>query len=249
MHLMVYSKDKKQGYLTNKAIENMRGIFTNDIFRNELYHLFTLQTRMRDDVKQEVLDLLDELYAASRTDAFYSNETYHLINKLALQLKNCHGKKMYGYLPKPVKETVDAIIAELARDSRIADFYAEWNRLNREKLSTYFDKPKPDIPLEENKEFRSIKNSVIKAVVLMTEQSEQSASPPAVSSTVTGLVSILGELLSVSCQKRRARLRSQIDSQLKSKIEEKKQAHGLKTDHSVTENSDEDEEQGFSMTL
>lgn len=39
MHLMVYSKNKKQGYLTNKAIEEMRGMFANDIFRNELYHL------------------------------------------------------------------------------------------------------------------------------------------------------------------------------------------------------------------
>ncbi len=59
---------------------------------------------------------------------------------------------------------MNAIVKELARDSRIADFYADWNNINRHKLSIYHDKPDPDIPLEENKEFRSIKNAIIKAV-------------------------------------------------------------------------------------
>lgn len=44
IHLMVYSKDVKQGYLTNKGIEEMRRLFANDIFRNEMYHAFTLET-------------------------------------------------------------------------------------------------------------------------------------------------------------------------------------------------------------
>lgn len=249
MHLMVYSKKPKQGYLTNKAIKDMRRIFANDILRNELYHQFTLQTKMRDEVKQEARDRLEELYEASQTDSFYSSEMYHLIKKLALQLKNHQGKMLYGYLPKPIKETVDAIVAELAKDNRIADFYAEWNRINREKLSTYYDKPKPDIPLEDNKEFRSIKNAVIKAVVHMTKQTEQSAAPSVMSSTVTGLISLLGRLLSISCQKHRTKLSGQIDAKLKSKIDEKKQAHGLKTDHRVTESTVEDEEQDFGIFM
>lgn len=227
----------------------MRRIFANDILRNELYHQFTLQTKMRDEVKQEARDRLEELYEASQTDSFYSSEMYHLIKKLALQLKNHQGKMLYGYLPKPIKETVDAIVAELAKDNRIADFYAEWNRINREKLSTYYDKPKPDIPLEDNKEFRSIKNAVIKAVVHMTKQTEQSAAPSVMSSTVTGLISLLGRLLSISCQKHRTKLSGQIDAKLKSKIDEKKQAHGLKTDHRVTESTVEDEEQDFGIFM
>ena len=53
IHLMVYSKDVKQGYLTNKGIEEMRRLLANDIFRNEMYHAFTLETQMRDEVRAE----------------------------------------------------------------------------------------------------------------------------------------------------------------------------------------------------
>jgi len=249
MHLMVFSKDKKQGYLTNKAIENMRGMFNRDIFRNEMYHLFNLQTKMRDEVKQEVKDRLDRLLRRSQMNKPCSDNTVELFKKLIEQLKNHQGKKLYGYLAKPIKETVDAIVAELAKDNRIADFYAEWNNVNREKLSAYYDKPKPDIPLEENKEFRSIKNSVIKAAVIMMKLSEQNNQPisrPEVTSAVNGFVSILGKLFSASCQKHRARLSGQMDSKLLSKLEEKKRAHGLRTDHSVTNDyDDEEQEQGW----
>lgn len=42
---------------------------------------------------------------------------------------------------------------------------------------------------------------------------------------------------------------AQIDSKLKSKIERKKQAHGLKTDRSVQVNYNEDEEQGMHLSM
>ena len=125
MHLMVYSKDPKQGYLTNKAIEDIRGMFANDIFRNEMYHLFSLETEMRDEVKDEVKERLEELLAQTKTATFCSNEMYSLISKLASQLKNYQGKMIYGYMPKPLKESVDEIVKELAKDEQIADFYAE----------------------------------------------------------------------------------------------------------------------------
>ena len=42
----------------------------------------------------------------------------------------------------------------------------------------------------------------------------------------------------------------QVDSKLKSKLEEKKLAHGLKTDRTVNQNGNEnDEEQGFTMSM
>jgi hypothetical protein len=253
MHLMVYSKDPKQGYLTNKAIEEMRGMFAGDIFRNEMYRLFALQTKMRDEVKEKAKERLDELLRRSHKDTPCSDNMTALFEKLVSQLKNHQGKMLYGYLPKPIKETVDTIVAELAQDSRIADFYAEWNNINREKLSAYYDKPKPDISLEENKEFRGIKNSVIKAAVLMMNQSEQSISTHVVTSTVTSLVFILGNLISASCQKRRAKLSGQVDSKLLSKIAQKKHAHGLRTDNSainyIDEDEDEEQEQGSGQMM
>lgn len=246
IHLIVYSKDTKQGYLTNKGIENMRGVFAKDIFRNEMYYAFTLETQMRNKVRAETKKRIDELLRDTETPTSASEEIQNLCVRLTSQLSDYKGKKVYGYLPKNIKKTVDSIVAELAKDERIAELYYEWNKANREKLSVYYDKKKPDIPLEENKEFRNIKNTVIRSAVLMMK-SEQQGQPVSVNSSIRNLVIQLAKAIALSCHKRRAKLSAQMDSKLKSKIEQKKQAHGLKTDQSVPEYNDE--EQGFEMHM
>lgn len=246
IHLMVYSKDTKQGYLTNKGIEDMRSLFAKDIFRNEMYHAFILETQMRDEVRAETKKRIDELLRGAETPISASEEIQNLYVRLIGQFSDYKGKRVYGYLPKNIKQTVDAIVAELAKDERIAELYSEWNKANREKLSVYYDKKKPDIPLEENKEFRNIKNAVIRSAVLIM-QNKHSTQTVSVNSSVGNLVTWLAKAIASSCHKRRAKLSSQMDSKLKSKIEQKKQAHGLKTDRSVPKYSEE--EQGFEMRM
>lgn len=189
---------------------------------------------------------IDELAENAKTPSDVSDELENLYAKLINQLANYKGKKVYGYMPKAIKNTVDAIVSELAKDERIAELYSEWNKANREKLSVYYDKEKSDIPLEENKEFRSIKNAVIRSAILIM-QSEHSAQTVSVNSSVGNLVHLLAKTIASSCNKRRAKLSAQMDSKLKSKIEQKKQAHGLKTDRSVPEYSED--EQGFEMYM
>lgn len=248
IHLMVYSKDVKQGYLTNKGIEEMRRLFANDIFRNEMYHAFTLETQMRDEVRAEAKRRINELLESVKTLQNASEQMQQLYAKLIDQLRDYTGRKMYGYLPQNMKQTVDAIVAELAKDERIAELYAEWNKVNHEKLSVYYDKPKPDIPLEDNKEFRDIKNAVLRSAVLIL-QSEQQEQPVSVTVSVGSLILQLAKAIAASCQKRRMKLDTQIDSKLKSRIERKKQAHGLKTDRSVQTDHSEDEEQGMYLSM
>ena len=43
--------------------------------------------------------------------------------QLARELKTVSGKKVYGYLKKPLKEQVDAIVDELAKVSAVAECY------------------------------------------------------------------------------------------------------------------------------
>ena len=246
IHLMVYSKDAKQGYLTNKGIEDMRSLFTKDIFCNEMYLAFTLETQMRDEVRAEAKKRIDELLKSAEAPSPASDGIQILYVKLIGQLSNYKGKKVYGYLPKNIKQTVDNIVAEFAKDERIAELYAEWNKANREKLSVYYDKKKLDIPLEENKEFRNIKNAVIRSAVLMMK-TEQQGQPVSVNSSIGNLVVQLAKAIASSCHKRRAKLSAQMDSKLKSKIGQKKQAHELKTDRSVPEYSEE--EQGFETRM
>lgn len=248
IHLMVYSKSG-QGYLTNKGIEKLRSRFGNDIFRNEQYKLFEMQTEIRNEIKQESKSVIDELLANVSENLVPSDELVELFRQLADAMKEHKGKWLYGYLPKPTKDLVDKIIHEIAKDKGIAALYSKWNEINREKLSLYHEKETPDIPLEDNKEFRSIKNDLLRAFKILSQlPPENPVNGAQVVTHTSGLLTKLAKLIAQSCQRKRAKLRSQVDSKLLSEIEEKKRAHGLKTERSVQSNDDSDEEYyGISM--
>lgn len=84
------------------------------------------------------------------------------------EITECSGKKQYGYLPKDVKKSVDDILKSLAQLPEISKLYSKWNRLNKEKLSVYYNSSNdPDIPLETNNEFKVLKNKIINYVLQM----------------------------------------------------------------------------------
>ena len=248
IHLMVYSKSG-QGYLTNKGIELLRSRFGNDIFRNEQYKLFEMQTEIRDELKGEARNVIEDLLAHIDSSITPSDELVDLFNQLNAAMKQHKGKWLYGYLQKPVKEIVDKIVHEIAKDTGIAALYAKWNEVNREKLSLYHEKKTPDIPLEDNKEFRSIKNDLLRLMKALSQLpvSEQITASN-LSPGISGLIHKLAQLIAKNCMQRRAKLRSQADSKLLSAIEEKKRAHGLKTERSAR-NYDEDDDESFGMIM
>lgn len=248
IHLMVYSKSG-QGYLTNKGIELLRSRFGNDIFRNEQYKLFEMQTEIRDELKDEARNVIEDLLAHIDSSITPSDELVDLFNQLNEAMKQHKGKWLYGYLQKPVKEIVDKIVHEIAKDPGIAALYAKWNEINREKLSLYHEKKTPDIPLEDNIEFRSIKNDLLRLMKTLSQLpvSEQITAAN-LSPGISGLIHKLAQLIARNCMQRRAKLRSQVDSKLLSAIEEKKRAHGLKTERSA-QNYDEDDDESFGMIM
>ena len=231
IHLVVYSKDGKQGWITKKTIEDMRRLFGNDIFRNEQYKLFQMETGQRDLVKRKVKDLIDDAFSMYPV----SWEMQYLFETLRQQLKNHSGKKVYGYLPKEIKETVNKIVAEFAKDEDVAELYAEWNKINREKLSLYYEKIEPDISLELNKEFRSLKNDIIRAAVQMDSYLVNTgySTEQKVGFLFTGVFRDFLKLFQNSYKKHANRIGRQIDKKLMSAIEAKKAAHGLKSDKGV----------------
>ena len=164
IHLMVYSKGQ-EGYLSKQSIDNLRSCFGNDIFQQEQYHLFQLQTGLREDIKQKSEQKIRDLITQAEAESVPSEQLQFLFVKLRKQLE-CHkGKKVYGYLPKPIKATVNEIVAHLASEPAIEELYKEWDKVNREKLSLYYENKDPTIPLVDNKEFRSIKNMIIRAIM------------------------------------------------------------------------------------
>lgn len=250
IHLLVYSKSR-QGYLTNKGIESMRSAFGNDIFRNEQYKLFKQQTEYREELKESFDELLEEVLDDCNYIFEPSPQLFNLILELRKQLDNCKGKKVYGYLPKKTKDIVNEILKELMKDENLSKLYDKWNEINNEKLSLYYDNKNKSIPIEDNKEFRSIKNKIIQAVLNMNCNIPYAKWNYTDNGMIlSSVVSLLAEMFNLSAKKRFTNLNNQIDRKQLSKEQEKRLAHGLK-DLSSDGNYDNDyeEEQGAKLFM
>jgi hypothetical protein len=222
MHMLVYSSDPNEGYLTKKQLENLRSTFGNDIFRNEQYKLFQAETLKRDEIKSRMRDILNK-YDISQDDIGIS----YKLNDLAKKLEKVDGKKKYGYLPKDIKKDVDNIVKVMAKNPKIQSIYKEWNDINRKKLALYYDSSKkPDVPLEENKEFRSIKNMIIESALKYNSaplKHEVSLVQEGVK-----LLHSLAKLIDSDIDNQLNNLDSKVDRKLRAKINEKKIAQGQK---------------------
>ena len=232
VHLMVFANDAKQGWITKSNIDKMRSLFGNEIFRGEQYRLFEMQMQYRERVKNRFKELINHY---EQNEFNPTPELNVLFLKLAEQLKTVKGKKVYGYLPKEVKQMVDEIVSVLAKDKNIAELYKKWNEINREKLSLYHEKETPDIPLEDNKEFRSIKNVIIRSAVEFGQS--QAVQNQNTGFVFAGIVKAILRAISASYLARDNKLKGQVDSKLKSKIAQKKQAQGLRPENNGGEHS------------
>lgn len=238
VHLLFYAADAKQGWITKRSIDDMRSMFGNEIFRGEQYRLFEMQTQQRELVKEKFKERIKHFEENGYT---LTPQLDNLFLKLTVQLKSVKGKKVYGYLPKDIKDTVDSIVRELAKDENIADLYSRWNDINREKLSLYHEKKTPDIPLEDNKEFRSIKNVIVKAAAEFsnTSQMQSYAESNKAAFALQKIVCALLCAISQSYNDKDKKLRSQADGKLRSKIAQKKAAHGIRPEQNDYENNNE----------
>lgn len=250
IHLLVYSKSG-QGYLTNKGIETMRSAFGNVIFRNEQFKLFKQQTEYRNKLKDEFDELLEEVLDDCNYIFEPNQELFNLILELKKQLDNCKGKKVYGYLPKKTKDTVNEILKELMKDENLSALYDKWNEINNEKLSLYYDNKSKSIPIEDNKEFRSIKNKIIQAVLNMNCNIPYARWNYTDNGMIlSSVVSLLADMFSVSAKKRFTNLNNQMDKKQLSKEQEKRLAHGLKDLSSDGNyNNDYDQNQGIGILM
>lgn len=168
VHIVVYSTDKNEGYLSKQGIDEIRSAFANDIYHDVLYHLYEKQTALRDKLRSDSAELMRTLMSKLQDGTYSNPELESLVQKLSEQLKHHKGKKQYGYLQPNVKKTVDNIVLQLSKNDDIAKMYKEWCELEQDKYSTYTNELKTFPPLHENKVFKPIKNRVIDIVNNMT---------------------------------------------------------------------------------
>ena len=162
IHMMVWSRDPKQGYLTEKGIEKMRSELSGAIFQDELLSLYREKNLSYQQVRDTAMEAMSRLIGKMKTGLCDSPVIAEQMDRLSQMLGDTKGKKVYGYLKKPVKAQVDAIVDELAKLPEVAACYEEWNRLRDEVERYYKDTPREHQPLSRQKEFRAIQNMVIR---------------------------------------------------------------------------------------
>ena len=175
VHIVVYSENPREGYLTNNGIEKIRSAFANDIYKDELQNLYQQQTAVRDKLRSEVENVMKKLLSELQNNSQVDPQIEQLVLKLQSQLRNSKGKKVYGYLQPNVKKTVDQIVSLLAQNPVLKKMYDEWCNLEQQKYETYTSAVQKFSPLEENKVFKPIKNAVIRAVLEMDFSAEMFA--------------------------------------------------------------------------
>lgn len=159
VHMMAFSSDPQEPYLNREGIRNIKAALAHQIFQQDLISIYERQTERRDQLRTHACEIAAELAAGGTSD---NPKLEAMFGKLSERLKNTGGKKQYGYLKADVKALVNAIVDEMQKDERIQKLYDLWYEQRFAILRTYTDAMPEKVPLSENKEFRSVKNAVIR---------------------------------------------------------------------------------------
>ena len=161
VHMMAWSTVPGEAYLTREGIRNIKSTLTNQIFRQEMLHTYEQKSQSRDELVWEARRAIRHLTREMAQSICSAPEIEQKMEQLATQLETVKGKKSYGYLPKPVKKTVDEIVDKLEEIPVVKSYYDQWCVLQSEVDSYYHDNPREKKKLSQEKEFRQIKNAVI----------------------------------------------------------------------------------------
>ena len=163
VHMMAWSAKPNQAYLSKDGIRQIKSTLTNQIFRQELLHVYEQKSKSRDELVAEARKAMLELAKAMQEMTCIHPEAEQMIWDLSRQLGQVGGKKTYGHLPKPMKKLVDEIVDQMARLPTVDTCYQTWWELQCQVEDYYSEGKKRLRPqLSQQKEFRQIKNTVIK---------------------------------------------------------------------------------------
>ena len=174
VHMMVWSSRPQEPYLSREGIHNIKKTLASDIFRQEHLQIYKKQTEARDDIKASCRNRIEALVAEIRSGKHaFSLEILAKMELLSEKLQRHKGKKVYGYLDKNTKALVKDIVKMLGADEQISAMYDAWHSYKCEIVRTYTDEVPDKIPIEDNEEFKSIRNAVVKSAAEISSPSAQ----------------------------------------------------------------------------
>ena len=169
VHMVLFSTDPKEGYLSRQGIRSIKSALVSTIYRNDRMHIFEQKDEQRGLLRQEAEARMAALIEQMATGTLQSDKLELLVADLAQRLREVSGKKVYGYLPPRVKRVVDEIVDELAKDERVSSAYALWQDLREQLCTDYNQTPPQRVPLSQQKEFKTVRNMVIRETLRLSE--------------------------------------------------------------------------------
>lgn len=137
IHLIVYSSDPSEGYLTKQGVAQIRSSVAGEIFAQDLQSAYEKQTAYRNKLRGGSRKLITDVIARIHTGGYDNPEMEQLLTEIADRLHHTSGKLVYGYLPKGTKGLIDKAVDLLAADERITKLYDLWYEQKEEILRTY----------------------------------------------------------------------------------------------------------------
>lgn len=162
VHMMAWSVKPGQAYLSKDGIRQIKSTLTNQIFKQEMLHLYEQKSESRDELMRETRRVMLELSQQMSESVCEHPQAEQMILNLVQRLGEVKGKKSYGYLPKALKKQVDKIVDQMERLPVVNECYQKWWDLQCRASDFYSEKERQRPPLSQQKEFRAIKNAVIR---------------------------------------------------------------------------------------
>lgn len=162
VHMMAWSAKQRQAYLDRDGIRQIKSVLTNQIFQQELLHLYEEKSVSRDDLVRQTRQTMLELSQHMREGLCICPAAEKKLWELSQKLTDVQGKKAYGYLPKSLKQIVDETVDAMAKLPSVNECYQKWWELQCQVNDYYSGQQRQRPPLSQQKEFRQIKNAVIK---------------------------------------------------------------------------------------
>ena len=175
IHMIVFSADPKEGYLTKEGIRQVKSAFARRIYQSDRLHIYEQKDVARESLQREARRAMAACIKELKCGTIESPRLERLIAELSKRLDETHGRKVYGYLPPRTKAIVDAIVEEIAKDEKVAAVYAAWQELYEQVCRDYDEKPPERLPLSQQKEFKTVRNMVIQETMQWMETRKQFA--------------------------------------------------------------------------
>ena len=94
IHMMAWSVKAGQAYLSKDGIRQIKSKLTNDIFRNEMLHLYEQKSESRDELVRQARRAMLELVCAMQDGVCDHPDAEQLMLDLAAQLGTVKGKSL-----------------------------------------------------------------------------------------------------------------------------------------------------------